>query len=167
MADWLADLWSNLTSPDVWVDWHIGKVASAELKPGLLDNRPLKEFLTNVLSRFEDYGRKVVLGATRIDTGQFVEFTNHNLEFSELPDASVSSASIPLVFPPHIWSKGIFMDGGTVYNLDAEGAVRACLDGIVDDPSKIIMDIYICGADEAPEVIDKAAHTESNFLRAH
>lgn len=59
------------------------------------------------------------------------------------------------------------MDGGTVYNLDAEGAVRACLDGIVDDPSKIVMDIYICGADEAPKVIDSAAHTESNFLRAH
>ena len=51
-----------------------------------------------------------------------------------MPHAIVSSSAIPGVFPPHVWEgKGIFMDGGTVYNINVEGAVRQCMDGIVDD----------------------------------
>jgi len=73
------------------------------------------------------------------------------LEFSELADASVASASIPVVFAPHVWEgKGVFMDGGTVYNINLEGAIRQCMDGIVDDESKIIVDVYICGAPDVP-----------------
>ena len=37
------------------------------------------------------------------------------------------------------------MDGGTVYNINIEAAVRQCME-IVDDESKIIVDVYICGA---------------------
>merc|ERR1711953_326631 len=44
-ATWLSDLWNNLTSPDVWQDWAIGRIAAAELKPGLLDNSPLLSYL--------------------------------------------------------------------------------------------------------------------------
>ena len=37
------------------------------------------------------------------------------------------------------------MDGGTVYNINLEGAVQQCLD-LVDSESKIIVDVFICEA---------------------
>ena len=42
------------------------------------------------------------------------------------------------------------MDGGTVYNINVEGAINSCMDGIVDDESKIIVDVLICGTSEMP-----------------
>ena len=67
----------------------------------------------------------MTLAAVDVSTGKYTEFDQTNILFSELPDASVASASIAFVFPPHNWpGKGIYMDGGTVYNINIEGAVR-------------------------------------------
>ena len=57
------------------------------------------------------------------------------------------------------------MDGGTVYNVDMEGAVRQCMEGIVDDESKIIVDVFICGAPDEPEVIEKTGNSWQNYAR--
>ena len=40
------------------------------------------------------------------------------------------------------------MDGMTVYNTNAQSAIDRCLDGIVDDESQIIIDVFICGTEE-------------------
>lgn len=102
-----------------------------------------------------------------VNTGVYTEFDQNNIQFSELADASVSSASIPFVFPPHIWEgKGVFMDGGTVYNINIEGAIRQCMDGIVDDESKIIMDVFICGAPDTPTVEEKVGNSWTNYFRS-
>ena len=107
----------------------------------------------------------MTLAAVDVNTGKYTEFDQTNIEFSELPDASVASASIPLVFPPHIWSgKGVYMDGGTVYNINMEGAVRQCMD-IVDDESKIIIDVLLCGAPDSPEEIQKTGNGWENYFR--
>ena len=42
------------------------------------------------------------------------------------------------------------MDGMAVYNTNAESAIDRCLDGIVDDESQIIVDVFICGTEVAP-----------------
>ena len=42
------------------------------------------------------------------------------------------------------------MDGGTVYNINAEGVIASCMDGIVDDESKIILDIVLCSNHDMP-----------------
>ena len=73
-----------------------------------------------------------------------------------MPDAAVASASIPMVFPNYVWSgMGVFMDGMTAYNTNAQSAIDRCLDGIVDDESKIIVDVLMCG------VVDMPAETEA------
>ena len=138
-------------------------------KSGAVNNEYLLAFLRDALSRFTEFGRDIVIGSVNASNGVYVEFDQKNILFSEVPDAAVASASIPLVFPPHIWEgsqlSGTFMDGGTVYNINPEGAVRQCLDGIVDDESKIIMDIYICGASEAPDQIDESGNGWENYFR--
>lgn len=166
MATWLCDLWSNLKTEDVWVDWSFGgKVKGLTMKQGVVDNSPLLAFLQNVISKFSTFGRRVTLSAVDVGTGKYTEFDQTNIKFTELPDAAVSSASIPLVFPPHVWpDRGVFMDGGTVYNINIEGAVRQCMD-LVDDESKIIMDVLICGAPDSPEVIEEAGNSWTNYFR--
>ena len=83
-----------------------------------------------------------------------------------MPNAAVASASIPGIFPPYVWEgKGIFMDGGTVYNINVEGAINRCMDGIVDDESKIIVDVLICGESEMKEK-EKTGKSWESYLRA-
>jgi len=109
----------------------------------------------------------VTCATVNVNTGVYTEFDQNNLEFSELADAAVASASIPLVFAPHVWDgKGVFMDGGTVYNINLEGAVRQCMNGIVDDESKIIIDVFICGAPDTPEVEEKPGNGWENYFRS-
>lgn len=73
----------------------------------------------------------------------------------------MASASIPGFFPPHKWNGGFYMDGGTVYNLNADAAIQQCLE-IVDDPSKITIDIVICSTD-SPKVEDETGYSLDNY----
>ena len=82
--------------------------------------------------------------------------------------AAVSSSSIPGIFPPHVWhdGRGMFMDGGTVYNTNVNSAILQCLD-VVDDESKITIDIFVCdAADDVPVPEDPESKTISNLLRS-
>ena len=56
------------------------------------------------------------------------------------------------------------MDGGTVWNTNLISAVDKCLE-IVDDKSKIVVDIAICGMHPALEVLNTTSNTIGNFLR--
>ena len=62
----------------------------------------------------------------------------------------MSSASIPVVFPPQSLGSHVFMDGGTVWNLNLDSAVQQCLNKGFD-ASDIIADIAICGYNSIPE----------------
>ena len=56
------------------------------------------------------------------------------------------------------------MDGGTVYNINIEGAIRQCRE-LVDDDSKITVDVYICGDDAAPTTESKTGNAWENYFR--
>ena len=60
------------------------------------------------------------MSSTEVNTGVYTQFTNKDVTLDKMPDAAVSSSSIPMVFPPYVWEgKGVFMDGMTAYNLNA------------------------------------------------
>ena len=125
MSEDLSDLWKNLSTDDVWKDWPLGKVSGITIMGGAVDNSPLLNFLEKTLTTYKDgYQRRVTLAAANVETGEYTQFDQTNLDFQELPKAAVASASIPFVFPPFKWkNKGIFMDGGTVYNINIEAAI--------------------------------------------
>lgn len=39
------------------------------------------------------------------------------------------------------------------------------MDGIVDDESKIVIDVFICGAPDEPSQIEEVGHTWTNYFR--
>jgi predicted acylesterase/phospholipase RssA len=150
-AEYMSETLQNLTNSDVWVEWPLGLVEGATVKPGLLNDGPLFQFLRNQLAGFpEGYKRRVTLAAVNVETGEYTTFNQDNTSFFDLPHAAVSSASIPFVFPPHVWSRGTFMDGGTVWNVNIDSAVQQCME-LVDDQSKIIVDVVVCGSPPSPD----------------
>lgn len=110
---------------------------------GCLDDAPALAWLSGVLSQRDGYKRRVSIGAGDANTGDFAVFDQDNTAYDELHHAAVGSGSIPGIFAPHVWRDMALMDGGTVYNVDVDSAVRQCKE-LVEDESQIIVDIAIC-----------------------
>jgi predicted acylesterase/phospholipase RssA len=123
-AEYISYTWTQLVNSDIWVEWPLG-LAEGLVKPGLLNNGPAVEFLTEQIAGFpEGYKRRVTMAAVNVETGEYTTFNQNNTRFIDLPHAAMSSGSIPFVFPPQVWSKGTFMDGGTVWNVNIDSAVK-------------------------------------------
>lgn len=166
LAQWGSDLWKNMKTSDIWIDWPLGKVSGATIMPGLLDDSPLYHMLEGIVKEFTEFKRRIVIAAVDVGTGEYTQFTNDNIELYELPHAAVSSASIPGAFPHHIWRMGNFMDGGTTYNINMEGAIQGCKD-LGYKESQIVIDVMICGTPESLSAEDKSGNSLDNFLRRH
>ena len=102
-----------------------------------------------------------------MNTGDFTVWNQDNTDISEIARAAITSSSIPAVFPPHHWEeRGLFMDGGTVYNVNMTSAIEQCLE-IVDDESKITIDLMVCHTSRLAEAeTDVGSKTLSHMLRA-
>jgi hypothetical protein len=99
-----------------------------------------------------------------VDTisGAYLQF-DETTPREEVAQAIISSASIPAVFPDQKYKGYVLMDGGTVWNTNLISAVEKCMD-LVDDKSKIIVDIAICGHSELNS-INETSNTISNLMR--
>jgi len=109
------------------------------------DDTPAIGFMENLLANFpEGYKRRFAVGTVDVNTGDFVTLTDKDVPFEEAPLAAMSSSSVPGFFQPRPYKGTLFMDGGTVYNIDATDAVKGCLEeGYAEED--IVVDIYVCG----------------------
>ena len=97
---------------------------------------------------YPDYARKVSIASVEVNSGVYTVFDQTNLDFKDLPRAAVCSSSIPGAFPPQVWNgKGVFMDGGTVYNINLQSAVEQCVAAGYKE-SEIEIDAHPCTVQE-------------------
>jgi len=165
MLQIISDTWSHLTTDNLYVQWNkiTREVSGIVNHSGIYNTEPLYEFITKF---FADHGnkihRKVSVAGVDVNTGAY-HIWDETTE--DLPKAVVSSASIPFIFPNQQWKEEglVVMDGGTVYNTNLVSAVQRCRE-IVDDESKIIIDIVVCSSHSLPEWTDKKS-TIGNYLR--
>lgn len=62
MGDFLVNLWTNLTSSQVWRFWNsTNPIAGITSKSGFLDNQPLHDLLANIIEQKESKYKKRVL----------------------------------------------------------------------------------------------------------
>lgn len=81
------------------------------------------------MAPYDSFKKRVTISSVEVNHGVYTEFDQTNTNWRDLPRAAVCSASIPGAFPPQVWKdKGVFMDGGTVYNINLEGAIQQCKD---------------------------------------
>jgi len=94
-------------------------------------------------------------------------FSQDNLDWKDAAKAAFASASIPTIFPPFIWDDGrIFMDGGTIRNVNTLSAIEQCKQ-LVDDESKITVDVMVCtGPDVAEPMTEDASNTMEWWWRS-
>ena len=90
--------------------------------------------------------------------------TQENTVYEDLAQSSLSSGSIPVVFPPQKLKDYVFMDGGTVWNVNLNSAIDQCME-IVDSYEDIIVDVAICDYAEHPSAED-TKNAAKNWLNA-
>ena len=85
------------------------------------------------------------MAAVDANMAAYEEF-NYNATYTQpadLIESAFASSSIPGVFQHIQRGNMTLMDGGTVYNINVEGAIRRCKE-IVEDESDIIVDMVMC-----------------------
>ena len=178
----LSDLWYNLTTPDVCVNWPLSPAAGLMTQMGFLDNSPLLNYLKEIGDSFDitEMTRRITVSAVNIETGRLHAFTQNNTSKDDFHEAAFSSTCIPGAFPPHEWKidgvTNYFSDNFMVSNANPESAIRQCLQEVVDDASKITIDVLLLGSMkefEVKENVDgwmpwnnESDKSFSNFMRA-
>lgn len=172
-SEFLSDTFTKINNPQIWAYWpNITPVAGEGIKwelglagflteQGALNDAPALETLREILAAFpEGYKRTVVLGAADVDNGAYHQFTDRNTAWNDLHRAAMSSASIPGIFPPQKWNGTAYMDGGTIWNINIDAAVKECIaKGYLEE--EIVLDIYICFYD----TVDTEPSVSKNALQ--
>ena len=161
-TEYLSYTWASHTNKDVYREWDdhhgiLGLVPSCLENISCFDDKYMLEFLQEQLQQFDEVKRRFTVNAVDVNTGEYVSFNQTNLAFEEIPQAAVSSSSIPGVFPPQHFKGHLLMDGGTVWDIDAFSAVEQCLD-VVDDVSDVIVDVLMCSPRTTPSEMKQPSH---------
>ena len=139
-------MWASVKNSDVYKFWDgEGPIEGLLNEPSFFDDSPALAWLTEQLDTFpEGYKRDFVVGAVNVNTGVFQTYTRENTPIDEMPAAALSSSSIPGVFQPRPFKGDLLMDGGTVYNTNANSAIQLCLQNGYEE-EQIVLDVLICG----------------------
>ena len=122
-------------------------------------------WLDGLIVNFSEIKRRFIINAVDVETGDYITFDQTNTVLEEMPQASLSSSSIPLFWQPQHFKGHILIDGGSVWNLNPISAIQQCLE-IVDSEEDIIMDVAIY-SDDYVQAETKVGSTLPNMLRAH
>lgn len=163
MTEWLSGQWASLVNSDVWVlRDELNPINWLLKEPSILNDDPALALLREIVSYKGEIARRFTVGAVDTNTGDFIAMDQTNTVYEDLAQASLSSGSIPAVFPPQHLNGNVFMDGGTVWNTNLSSAVLQCLD-MGYDTSDIIVDIAICGSSHVPTE-DETTKTIDNLM---
>lgn len=139
--DFLQYFYNTIEAKDVYeIKWPV--LYNFFFGNSVLSDAPLRKTLQKHL---KNYGlhRKIILGATNLNTGEYTIFNDTALSEDDTLNAIIASSSIPMVFPPLQWNNVTWSDGGIVKNIDISSAVRYCLDEGYDQED-IIIDATFC-----------------------
>ena len=164
-AEFLFALWNSIPQYKAFQMWPGGILEGLFFKSGIFDISPGIEWVTD---QFGDrtVKKKVTMAAVDANMASYEEF-DYNATYTQPPDliqSAFASSSIPGVFE-HIQRDGMtLMDGGTVYNINVEGAIRRCKE-VVDDEKDIIVDMIMCSYHFLEEADVVKYSTLENLMR--
>ena len=90
---------------------------------------------------WDGYKRAWAMSATDMNTGGHVVMTDEDVTWEDFPYVTLSSASVPGVFPPIPYKGHLLADGGIEWNTDVQAAIDRCKRMVGDDDSLITIDI--------------------------
>lgn len=161
-VQWMLNLWNQLNSSSIYTSWPFGAVQGLLFKEGLYNNMAEYNYLLATLREFKQHKlfRKLELETVDLDNGVVYKF-NESTPFFELPNAIRGSTSMPFAFPHTHYINHTFVDGGTVWNVDVDGAVKRCRE-IAGDDKNIIVDVILCNTAEMSVINDTSHYNTIN-----
>ncbi|KAL4506702.1 hypothetical protein ABPG72_000273 [Tetrahymena utriculariae] len=142
MANWVVNLWENISKSDVYSNYLGGIVQGFLFEESLFKTDPLRAFLKKNVTRKQT--RKLVIGVTNANTGEFERY-NESLSNADLIEAVMCSSAVPAFFPYQIFKGNTYFDGGVIRTTDVYGAIERCKE-LVDDVSQITIDVILVTA---------------------
>jgi len=124
-----------------WPGLLPGPVEGLLYHKGLYDESPMTDYLNDYFKDFKGIEKKVVLSAVDVESGLYHPF-DESIGIENLGTIIRASASIPFAFEPTEFEGHMYMDGGTVWNVNLKDAVDKCLE-IVPDEEHVVLDIAI------------------------
>jgi predicted acylesterase/phospholipase RssA len=128
MADFMVDLWANLSNKNVYEAWAGSKhdpIYGITSEKGYINNQPLWDYLYD-LFRLREVQKRAVVSAVDSKSGAYTDMnlfdepgaTPTSMEYKV--SSVVGSASIPFVFPPRDMTPygidKLLIDGGSGWN---------------------------------------------------
>ena len=129
---------------------------------GLYDNSPMAAYLDEYFTNFTKIEKKVVISAVDVESGMYHPF-DESIGLENLGTIVRASSSIPFAFPPTPFEGHMYMDGGTVWNINIKDAVDKCLE-IVPDQEHVVVDVAITEF-LSMEQLNKTGNSMDNFWR--
>ena len=119
----------------------------------MVNTSPLRKFIENYFNEHGyEYKKKVGFAGVDAITGDYLIF-NETLSNKDKINGVMTSSAIPFAFESQHWDWNgrtvVGIDGGSVWNLNLATAIQRCQE-IVDDDSKITLDIIDCFTSSAP-----------------
>lgn len=135
-AQFLMDVWRNIEgNSDIYRDWPLGETEGFLMQSGVYTNAPLIKLVDRLISSRPH--RNITVGATNLDTGEFVRFYE---TFHDIEKAVIASSSAPWFFPTLHTNGTTYSDGGILLNLDIFSAIERCQE-IASSDSEITIDM--------------------------
>lgn len=160
----LLEMVVQMKQESFYKSWWGGIVAGLLFKPSLYDNSPLVDFLKKWFAG-RPVVRKLSFNAVDAGTGHVINF-NETLQGEDFYKALIGSTSMPFIFPSVDFHNTTLIDGGSAWNLDVASAINRCRE-LVDDDSKIVIDIIDVGSNETLSKLEKKSRSAiSNLMRA-
>lgn len=140
-----------MTPKDTFENWKYSFVQGLFWEKGIVNDTVFLSYLDSKLPKKDKITRKIVVGTTDSQTGNFVRFTEklspHELAYK----AGRASTAIPGFFEYVNFKNKTFIDGGVVINLDIGGAVARCQESGFKNKD-IIIDIVMCSGNLLKDV---------------
>jgi predicted acylesterase/phospholipase RssA len=82
----------------------------------------MEDYLNEYFTNFTQIERKMVISAADVEEGSYVEF-KEDIGMENLGRIIRASSSIPFAFEPTPFEGRLLMDGGTIWNINLDGAI--------------------------------------------
>jgi predicted acylesterase/phospholipase RssA len=137
----LTEIWKKITRTDVYYHWpYVSFIQGFFWQTSFLDNSPLLPFIEKHFKELNStIKRKFSFGIAEAQTGKYIQIDERTPP-NKIPYYIVAATSVPGLFPYLIENDKVYIDGGTVDNLNLKGAIERCREIVGDDDSLITID---------------------------
>ena len=147
--DRMLQFWKDASNTKLYKDWIGGVTRGLFFEGGIYNSAPLEDFLKSQFTK-ADFKRMLDIGITKVEDGDYVDYTDKNLDDKSLPEALYASMSTAGFFPPADVLGGHYFDGSAVYDLDIFKAVNRCKE--THQEKDIVVDVVMTSAANLKDV---------------